>query len=297
MKGGNPTTIYILLADSTPDGSKIEWKDKPPSILLSGNSIFAATEIMKIRQINGTNVLSPENISRLQYKETTYPEIIKSIPLLEFITNKLNEAQSDTNGVDDGISVIPNHTWWKNDSGFTKKKIIKHIINSDDKNHPVYCKLVEGNVTIQFDIDESGYDPRFIDVKLNITYTIIADLDGIIRCVIVKYTITNTNLVIESNAAGIKNVIQTRIILDLVDKLKKKEPIEKLSDYVYDISVKYNIDKKNIIKYYINYIIRNNSQVITEEFLFFLENNMHSQDCSNNIYVLYTLSRMLYFFN
>jgi hypothetical protein len=221
MKGGNPTTIYILLADFTSDGFKIEWKDKPTGILLSGNSIFAATEIMKTRQIKGKNVLSPENISRLQYKETTYPEIIKSIPLLEFITNKLNEAQSDTNGVDDGISVIPNHTGWNNDSGFTEKKIIKHIINSDDKNHPVCCKLVEGNVTIQFDIDQGGWDPHNIEVNLHITYTIIVDLDGIIRCVIVKYTITNTNPVIESNAEGIKVIIQRHIIENLKNKLKQ----------------------------------------------------------------------------
>jgi DNA polymerase III delta prime subunit len=92
------------------------------------------------------------------------------------------------------------------------------------------------------------------------------------------------------------NIIDDEVWETFTDKLKQKEPIEKLSDYVYDISVKYNIDKKNIIKYYINYIIRNNSQVITEEFLFFLENNMHSQDCSNQIYVMYTLSRLLYFF-
>jgi DNA polymerase III delta prime subunit len=93
------------------------------------------------------------------------------------------------------------------------------------------------------------------------------------------------------------NIIDDDVWDTFTNKLKKKEAIEKLSDYVYDISVRYNIDKKNIIKYYINYIIRNNSEVITEEFLFFLENNMHSQDCSNQIYVMYTLSRLLYFFN
>ena len=93
------------------------------------------------------------------------------------------------------------------------------------------------------------------------------------------------------------NIIDDDIWETFTDKLKKKEPIEKLSDYIYDISQKFNIDKKNIIKYYINYIIRNNSEVITEDFLCFLENNMHSQDCSNQIYVMYTLSRLLCFFN
>lgn len=93
------------------------------------------------------------------------------------------------------------------------------------------------------------------------------------------------------------NIIDDDVWIILTNKLKKKDTIEQISDYVYDISLKYNIDKKNIIKYYINYIIRNNSQVITEDFLFFVENIMHSQDCNNQIYVMYTLSRLLHFFN
>ena len=93
------------------------------------------------------------------------------------------------------------------------------------------------------------------------------------------------------------NIIDDDVWQTFTEKLQKQESIEKLSAHVYDISLKYNIDKKNIIKYYINYIIRNNAQLISEEFLFFLENNMHSQDCSNQIYLMYTLSRLLYFFN
>lgn len=93
------------------------------------------------------------------------------------------------------------------------------------------------------------------------------------------------------------NIIDDDVWIILTNKLKKKDTIKQISDYVYDISLKYNIDKKNIIKYYINYIIRNNSQVITEDFLFFVENIMHSQDCNNQIYVMYTLSRLLHFFN
>jgi replication factor C subunit 3/5 len=39
------------------------------------------------------------------------------------------------------------------------------------------------------------------------------------------------------------------------------------SKYIYDISIQYNTDKRNIIKYYLNYIVRNKIEYVTSEFL------------------------------
>ena len=61
--------------------------------------------------------------------------------------------------------------------------------------------------------------------------------------------------------------------------------------------MKYNIDKKNIIKDYLNYIIRNKPQLITKELLLFIENLMHSQDCKNTYYINYSLIRLSSFHN
>lgn len=60
--------------------------------------------------------------------------------------------------------------------------------------------------------------------------------------------------------------------------------------YIHTVSTKYNMDKKNIIKDFINYIIRNYTP--TSEFLMFVENIVHFQDCKNNHYVSYSLSRI-----
>jgi replication factor C subunit 3/5 len=65
--------------------------------------------------------------------------------------------------------------------------------------------------------------------------------------------------------------------------------------YIYNISLKYNINIKNIIKDFINYIIRNKSYIVTSEFLLFVENIMHFEDCKNEYYVNYFLSRLSYF--
>jgi replication factor C subunit 3/5 len=106
--------------------------------------------------------------------------------------------------------------------------------------------------------------------------------------------INNTNVI---TTDGVFKIIDDDIWINITNKLQKQEKIDTLSNYVNEISLKYNIDKKNIIKYYINYIIRNNLDLVSSEFLCFVENIMHSQDCNNQTYVLYTFSKLLTIFN
>ena len=87
------------------------------------------------------------------------------------------------------------------------------------------------------------------------------------------------------------NIIDNNIWELLTSKLKK-EKLEDLNSYVNSVSIKYNIDKKNIIKDYLNYIIRNKSNLITHQFLNFVENLMHSQESNNQTFVNYSLSRL-----
>jgi len=61
--------------------------------------------------------------------------------------------------------------------------------------------------------------------------------------------------------------------------------ISDLVEYTQSISVNYNVDKKNIIKDLLNYIIRKREDIISIEFLNFVENVMHIQDCKN-VYAL-----------
>ena len=89
------------------------------------------------------------------------------------------------------------------------------------------------------------------------------------------------------------NIIDNSVWDELSNQLSNKEnAIDKLVLNVYDISLKFNIDKKNIIKDYINYIIRNKPNVVTTEFLNFVENLLHSQETNNQIFIHYSLSRL-----
>jgi len=90
--------------------------------------------------------------------------------------------------------------------------------------------------------------------------------------------------------------VETNINVNLnKNKNKNINNFNSIYKYIYNISLKYNINIKNIIKDFINYIIRNKSYVVTSEFLLFVENIMHFEDCKNEYYVNYFLSRLFYF--
>jgi len=88
------------------------------------------------------------------------------------------------------------------------------------------------------------------------------------------------------------NIIECKEWEIILEKIKSNESLEELTHYIHLISNKYNIDKKNIIKDFINYIISNKRIKITSEFLNFVENIMHSQSSNNNVLINYLLSKM-----
>jgi len=87
-------------------------------------------------------------------------------------------------------------------------------------------------------------------------------------------------------------IIDDSVWFNLYNKIKKGNDIKKLESFINEISSKYNIDKKNIIKDFLNYIIRNYPSYTNNGFLNFVENLMHSQIQNNNIHINYSLTRL-----
>jgi replication factor C subunit 3/5 len=83
----------------------------------------------------------------------------------------------------------------------------------------------------------------------------------------------------------------------LLSKIKNKETIESIAKYISETSMIYNIDKKNIIKDFLNYIIRNKQDTVTPKFLFCIENVIHFQECNIDYFVNYTLIKLLELMN
>ena len=89
------------------------------------------------------------------------------------------------------------------------------------------------------------------------------------------------------------NIIDDSIWKALFEMIKSKQTMKELTNFINKTSVKYNIDKKNIMKDFLNYIIRNKGgEIVSLEFLNFVENIMHFEDCKNSDYVNYSLTRM-----
>jgi replication factor C subunit 3/5 len=74
----------------------------------------------------------------------------------------------------------------------------------------------------------------------------------------------------------------------------KTSQVESVLKKINKISREYNIEPKNIIKNYLNYIIRN--YPITKEFLYNIENIMHVQDCKTEHLLNYIIYKLKIFF-
>lgn len=99
----------------------------------------------------------------------------------------------------------------------------------------------------------------------------------------------------QSNQDNINNikVINSTMWIDLYNKIICKTSIDELNEFIQQISMAYNIDKKNIMNNFFLFLIRNNDDILNPNFLNFLENVIHTEECKSKYYVNYSLSRLL----
>jgi DNA polymerase III delta prime subunit len=88
------------------------------------------------------------------------------------------------------------------------------------------------------------------------------------------------------------NIITDSVLENLHNLMLKKESIVKIIPTINEISIQYNMDKKNIIKNYFNYIIRKKKEIITTDFLTMVEVIMHSNDSNIDFTINYFIHNM-----
>ena len=69
---------------------------------------------------------------------------------------------------------------------------------------------------------------------------------------------------------------------------------QEMVSHVHLLSVQYNIDTKNIIVNFLNYIIRNKKNLCSTDFLLFTENIIHSR-ITNERGLLYLFNKLIEF--
>jgi DNA polymerase III delta prime subunit len=128
---------------------------------------------------------------------------------------------------------------------------------------------------------------RKSDVRSMINF--IQTNQDIIRC---KNSKENSNTFFDMDFKIIDDSTWEELYNMLVNEKNNSTFLDNICVFVQNISLSYNIDKKNIIKDFLNYIIRNKPNTLSGKFLDFVENAMHSQDCNNNVFVRYSLSKL-----
>jgi DNA polymerase III delta prime subunit len=85
------------------------------------------------------------------------------------------------------------------------------------------------------------------------------------------------------------NTINDESWEELILVIKNNKNNKNKKDFVTELSLKYNIDKRNLIKDFLNYLIRNHDEYITTEFLNSVENLLHSYNINNSTFVNYAI--------
>ena len=86
------------------------------------------------------------------------------------------------------------------------------------------------------------------------------------------------------------NILSNKLWEKLHGLVINKENIKDITNYINTISIDYNCDKKTIIKKYIDFIIRNKSSIIDNNFCQICENILHNQNIDVQILLNYTLT-------
>jgi len=93
------------------------------------------------------------------------------------------------------------------------------------------------------------------------------------------------------------NIIDKDVWDTLYNLFKTKTSLQTIITQFNNVSIKYNIDKKNVIKDFLNFIIRNkvseeDNLINNTKFYSFIENILHFEECNDNHYVNYSLLRI-----
>ena len=129
-----------------------------------------------------------------------------------------------------------------------------------------------------------------ISEKLNLNAKMLSCIQKLYKSDIrsmINFMQSNQNLENES-----LNIIDNEVWDELYKKILQHEKMENLNNFIHSISINYNIDKKNIIKDFLNYIIKTYTKNVNSKFLDFVENLMHSQNQNNNTHINYLISKL-----
>jgi replication factor C subunit 3/5 len=124
-----------------------------------------------------------------------------------------------------------------------------------------------------------------------------------------NYKQKNIDLLYDYFKSDIRSIInfiqinQNKIYLKIIEKKNWKtlilyfqeKNIDKINKYITKLNKEYNIDKKNIIKKFINYLIKEKIRMIPLEKFDIIEELYHNNDIPQDVYLYYFIHQFLEF--
>ena len=99
----------------------------------------------------------------------------------------------------------------------------------------------------------------------------------------------NQNIIVQQS-----NIIDNNVWKRLYNLFTEEKDEKNIKTFIHMLSINYNIDKKQIIKDYYNYLILNQPEMITTEVIDKMEIVIHNYDCNINVltdyFILDTIS-------
>ena len=132
-----------------------------------------------------------------------------------------------------------------------------------------------------------------INEKLNLNKNVIKNIQQHFKSDIramINYMQTNQDNI--NNNYIISNVHHEKLYKKL-----KEDNHDNLSRYIKNLSIDYNLDKKSIIKMFLNYYIKNYTQELTKENLLIIKNLLHSNISNTDLFVDYFIHNFVSFFS
>lgn len=90
-------------------------------------------------------------------------------------------------------------------------------------------------------------------------------------------------------------IVNNDIWNKLLEEFQTSPKIATIAARVCAISECHNMDKKNVIKDFVKFVIEKNKIILTSPFLSFVENLIHSKETDTEVYVMYAISTIQLF--
>jgi hypothetical protein len=100
----------------------------------------------------------------------------------------------------------------------------------------------------------------------------------------------NQNVIVQQS-----NIVDDTIWKRLYEMFDGEKDETKIKVFINRLSIHYNIDKKQIIKDYYNYLILNHQKIINSEIIEKMEIVIHNYDCNIEVLVNYFIGENLRF--